>query len=330
MEAQTVIEKLYTALDEGTTVLAKEQDVTYLEALAEMGNNIFYQEVRQEVSEVSLASLEKKVQEAATLELQAETVRKAFQLAVLKGMREATQPHHAMTPDAVCGFMSYLLNKVTASYPKGYTILDLAVGSGNLLTALLNQSMQPANGLGFEVDETLLKLAFVNANLQERQLELFHQDSLQVSKQGTVDIVATDLPVGYYPRDDVAERFSLKAADGHSYIHHLMIEHGIRQVREAGYLLFVVPNGLFNSPYAQDLHAFLKEETVILGLLQLPKSMFKAEQHEKSLLLLQKKGEGVRPPQQALLAELPSFTKREALADMVQQINKWFDEQLGL
>jgi len=46
--------------------------------------------------------------------------------------------------------------------------------------------------------------------------------------------------------------------------------------------------------------------------------------------MLQKKGEGAILPKQALLAELPSFTKKEALADMMQQMNKWFETELHI
>ncbi len=324
------MEELFRCLDKGATLLEEKESFTYLEGLAEMGENLFQGDVVQVVTQEVKDQLRDLIQEVSLEELSKEDIRKAYQLTVLKGMKGATQPNHSMTPDAVCLFLSYLVNKVTASKKEGYSMLDLAAGSGNLATALLNQSANPAKGFGFEVDETLLKLAFVSSNLQEIEMELFHKDSIEPIEFPEVDLIVTDLPIGYYPHDTIAKEYDLKADEGHSYIHHLMIERGINRVKEGGFLFFVIPNFLFESEQAPKLHAYLKEHTSIHGLLQLPKTMFTSEKHGKSILMLQKQGKDVKQPKQALLAELPSFGKKDALSDMMNQINKWFEKELGL
>ncbi|UTW68867.1 SAM-dependent DNA methyltransferase [Anaerobacillus sp. HL2] len=90
-------------------------------------------------------------------------------------MKVGAQAHHAMTPDAVALFMSYLVNKLTEKLHH-FRLLDPTVGSGNLLTAILNSSNKQIGKFGIEPDKTLLKLAYVNANLQQHNIELFHQD----------------------------------------------------------------------------------------------------------------------------------------------------------
>ncbi|HRF77540.1 MAG TPA: PDDEXK nuclease domain-containing protein, partial [Chitinophagales bacterium] len=45
----------------------------------------------------------------------------------------------------------------------------------------------------------------------KKELELFHQDSLEPLFIDPVDTVICDLPVGYYPNDEGAEAFELKA-----------------------------------------------------------------------------------------------------------------------
>lgn len=324
------MEELFVCLDKGATILEENESFTYLEALAEMGENLFQQDVIQTTTPEVKDQLRALMLNISLEEVTKEDIRKAFQLTVLKGMRGVTQPNHSMTPDAVCLFLSYLVNKVTAKDNGGFSLLDLAVGSGNLATALLNQSAHPAKGFGFEVDETLLKLAFVSSNLQEIEMELFHKDSLEPIEFPEVDLVVTDLPVGYYPHDHISNDYKLKADVGHSFSHHLMIERGVNLVKAGGFLFFVIPNFLFESDQAPKLHEYLKEHTSIHGLLQLPKTMFTTESHGKSILMLQKKGEGVVQPKQALLAELPSFSKKEALSDMMRQMNKWFKEELNL
>ncbi|ERN52546.1 class I SAM-dependent methyltransferase [Alkalihalophilus marmarensis] len=324
------MEELFIFLDKGASLLEEHESFTYLEGLSEMGENLFQGEVVQPVTPEVKDRLYDLMRPLDVSEFSKEDIRKAFQLTVLKGMKGATQPNHSMTPDAVCLFLSYLVNKVMAEAKGGYSVLDLAAGSGNLLTALLNQSENPAKGFGFEVDETLLKLAFVSSNLQEIELELFHKDSIEPLTFPEVDLVVTDLPIGYYPHDEIAKEYKVKADEGHSFSHHLMIEKGINSVKEGGFLFYIVPNFLFESEQAPKLHAYLKEHAMIHGLLQLPKTMFTSDNHGKSILMLQKKGEGVTQAKQALLAELPSFSNKTALTDMMTRINKWFELELNL
>lgn len=324
------VESLYQYLDEAALYLEKHWNCTYLEGVAEAGENLFRQKVCQPLEPAHQKWLMNQLEKINEQAFAKEEVRKAFQLAVLKGMKGAVQPHHSMTPDAVCLFLSFLVNKGLQKRKEPVSLLDLAVGSGNLVHALLNNAIQPLAARGFEVDETLVKLAYVSANLQENELDLFHQDSVEPLAFPEVDLVVTDLPVGFYPKNDVAESYQLQAEEGHSFLHHLMIEQAIQQTKDGGFLYFVVPNFLFESEQANRLHTYIKQKANILGLLQLPKSMFQSETFGRSIFMLQKKGEGVRQPRQALLAELPSFSNKQALADMIEQINKWYKEELAM
>ncbi|GAF21263.1 MULTISPECIES: class I SAM-dependent methyltransferase [Shouchella] len=325
---QTNVTALYEYLDESAKVLEQVLDVTYLDALAEAGDNLFEKAIIQELASERKEQLLQLMEPVNSITFTKEDVRKAFQLAVMKGMKGTVQPNHSMTPDAVSLFMSYLANKLQGTDSTG-DVLDLAVGSGNLLFSICNHAEgRIGQAYGFEVDETLLKNAFASANLQKHEIQLFHQDSLHVNMPD-VHLVVADLPVGYYPKDDIATNYDLKAESGHSYIHHLMIEQGIRALQPGGFGLLLVPNFIFESDQADKLHAFLKEHAVVLGLLQLPASMFSNKQQQKSILMIQKKAEKMKKPQQALLAELPSFSNVSAMQEMMSSINKWFKEQLG-
>lgn len=293
-------------------------------SLAESGKNLFEQKVLQDLPTEQKEKLQNTYESVADDAFRAEEVRKAFQLAVLKGMKEATQPHHEMTPDAVALFMSYLMNKLTDG-KETLSILDPALGTGNLLTAVLNGAQQQrVASYAVEADELLMKLAYVNANLQNHETEFFHQDALQPLLIDPVDAVVCDLPIGYYPDDERASAYALQADSGRSYTHHLMIEQSLNHTKEGGFLLFLIPNGLFQSDQTEALNAFIKQHAVIQGLLQLPLTMFKKEQHAKSIFILQKLGPGVKPPKQALLADLPSFSDEHALRNIITQIDEWF------
>ncbi|MBM7096437.1 class I SAM-dependent methyltransferase [Bacillus sp. H-16] len=327
---ETNTEKLYSALDLAAEKIQEVTDLPYLEALAEAGESIIRGESTLTLPEEKQGELNEHLKSAPVLDdLKAEEIRKAFQLAVLKGMKEATQPHHAMTPDAVSLFAGHLVEQVLKDKEKTHVIMDPAVGSGNLLTAVMTQAQRDFHAVGGDADETLIKLAYVNANMQKKDVDLFHQDSIATPYVKNVDVVVTDLPVGFYPDDKKAAEFELKSKKGHSFVHHLMIEQILKHVKPGGFCFFLIPNFLFESEEAEALHKYLKKEAIIYSLLQLPKSMFKNEQQAKSFFVIRKQGEGIVIPRQALLAELPSFTNKSALADMVKNINNWFSDHLN-
>ncbi|MEW9181420.1 class I SAM-dependent methyltransferase [Bacillus mycoides] len=320
------VETLFSIFDSSTVVLRKELDVTYLEALVETGDNLFEGAILQE--ELSESTIERLNREYSTFNeetYKGEEIRKAFQLAILKGMKEGVQANHEMTPDAVGMFMSYLFHKFMQGQ-KEITVLDPAIGTGNLMTTLFNSAKEELtmSGFGVEVDEVLIKLALVNANLQKHAIEFFHQDGVAPLYIDPVDAVVSDLPIGYYPNEIVASEYTLKADEGMSYAHHLFIEQSVKHTKEGGYLFFLVPNFIFESDQAPKLHAFIKETCFIQGLLQLPVSMFKNEKNAKSIFVLQKKGQGVTMPKQALLVELPKFSNMKAMENIMDQLNTWF------
>lgn len=326
MYVSQTVETLFSIFDSSAVVLRKELDVTYLEALVETGDNLFEGAILQE--ELSESAIERLNREYSTFNeetYKGEEIRKAFQLAILKGMKEGVQANHEMTPDAVGMFMSYLFHKFMQGQNE-ITVLDPAIGTGNLMTTVFNSAKEglTMSGFGVEVDEVLIKLALVNANLQKHAIEFFHQDGLAPLYIDPVDAVVSDLPVGYYPNEIGASEYKLKADDGMSYAHHLFIEQSVKHTKEGGYLFFLVPNFIFESDQAPKLHAFIKETCFIQGLLQLPVSMFKNEKNAKSIFVLQKKGANVTMPKQALLVELPKFSNMKAMEDIMDQLNTWF------
>ncbi|TYR82154.1 class I SAM-dependent methyltransferase [Priestia megaterium] len=325
MSHLTDMEQLFGVIDQTAIILRKELNCLYLEAVAETGENLFHEEILQdELDEVTKKRLQKEYSTIKLSRFDKETIRKAYQLAVLKGMKEAVQPNHQMTPDAVGLFISYLVGKFMNKH-ETYTILDPAVGAGNLITTILNtHAASIEQAYGIDIDDLLLQLTYVNANLQQHGIELFHQDSLQPLFIDPVDLVVCDLPVGYYPNDEGAKNYKVKAEEGHTYAHHLFIEKSLTHVKEGGYVMLLIPNNLFESEQSHLLQPLLKEEAIVQGIIQLPLSMFKQEQAAKSILVLQKKGQHVKAPEHALLVNLPKFSNKEAMNDIMNQMNEWF------
>lgn len=325
----TPVEEFFTVINETAVLLQEELNISYIEALAETGENLFHQSVlQQELSELTVKRLKKIYEDVQISKFTKEEIRKSFQLAILKGMKESAQPNHQMTPDSIGMLVGYLLHKLVKETT--YRLMDPAVGTGNLLTAAMNQEMDKTiEGVGIDIDDLLIKLAYINANLQEHPIDLFNQDSLEPLFVEPVDAVISDLPVGYYPNDVRAADYELKADEGHSYAHHLFIEQSVRHVKPGGYLIFVIPNGLFESVQAEKLHQYFKETVWIQGIIQLPESMFKNKQASKSILILQKKNDEGKAPKQVLLVNMPSLSKGAEVENVIGKINQWIIENKG-
>lgn len=316
--------KLYEWIDNATTVIEQEMDAPYLDRLSISLEALFYGDIHEEATETAKGKMDELLQNIDVESYTPEEFRKAVQLAVLKGMKESTQHQHTMTPEAIALFIGYLANKLTASMDE-VRVFDPVSGTGNLLLIVLEHLAKPTKAFASEIDPTLLKIALLNANLQQKRVEYFHQDSLRPFLLDPVDLVVADLPVGYYPDDVQASKFELQAPTGHSYAHHLLMEQSMTYTKEGGFLIFIIPEFLFESDQKDQLHAFIQQHAHIVGLLQLPDTAFSNKENKKSIFILQKKGPDTNEMKQPLLAVLPSFNEIGAMENIVVKINEWFE-----
>ncbi|ANU25742.1 class I SAM-dependent methyltransferase [Planococcus versutus] len=302
----SAMEKTFNFIDDHTTKIQKEQENAYLESLLTTTENWLDGIIKPEV------------------DASKEEVRKALQLAVLKGMKEHIQPHHQMTPDALGLLVGYLVELFVKK--EQAVILDPAVGTGNLLLTVMNYLDGHMTGAGVELDDLLIRLASNAGNLVEQPITFYLQDALQPLLIDPVDVVVSDLPVGYYPDDETAATYELKADEGMTYAHHLFIEQSLKHTAAGGYLFFIVPKALFESEHASQLHSFLKKHAYIQSVMELPESLFKNSAHAKGILVLQKKKKGIKAPKEVLLARVPNMSKPESMTKFFSQVTNWFKE----
>ncbi|WP_449355611.1 class I SAM-dependent methyltransferase [Virgibacillus natechei] len=317
------VEILYEWMDKTTEIIQKHEEEPYLDSLTTTMETLFYQDAPEAMDDILSQKVQNALKEIDFSTFKIEETRKGIQLAILKGMKDSTQQQHLMTPETVALLVGYLAKKVTTGKEK-VSLFDPASGTANLLTTVISQLDQQVEAYAGEVDPTLIQLAVLNANLQQQEVEFFHQDSLRPFLLDPVDLVVADLPVGYYPDDIRANDFELKADEGHSYAHHLFIEQALNYTNAGGYLIFVIPDFLFESDQSDKLHSFMQENAHIVGVVRLPESAFKSEKNRKSILILQKAGQGTSSPKQPLLVKMPSFKNESAMGDILEQMNTWF------
>lgn len=316
----TLVSDLFSVLDRSALLIKNKGRISYLEALCKAGQDIY----NDKISETDLIDRLRPLYDSFFHEqMTAEDVRRAFQLAALKGMKADPKPGHDMTPDTLVILIGHMVMLLAGEKP--FSILDPAVGTANLLTGILNQAKTDhVEAYGADTDDLLIKLAYTNANLQQKDIHLFHQDGLKPILAEPADFAVCDVPVGFYPDQETAESYELNAINGKAYTHFLFIEQGLNHLKEAGYLLYLIPNRLFADDKDHRFHDYLQKNAVVRALLQLPMALFKDEKAAKSILLLQKKGKGVTNRGQALLAEMPDFMNEVAMRGFMGQLDRWF------
>jgi len=334
--AQAEIETLFQVLDQSVTILMQQLSVSYIDALIETGDNLLSQSVHVENGKPNQQQADELQALYRTIELQqfdAETIRRAVQLALLKAIHnDRVDPNHQMTPDSIGLLTAYLIAKLVGA-KSDLSILDIAVGTGNLLTTVINQ-LQPdrqevIHGYGVDNDDNQLAIAAMSMELQHSAVELFHQDALDPLVMPKTSVVIGDLPVGYYPLDERVQNFQTKATNGHSYVHHLMIEQAMSQLVPGGWGVFLVPTNIFQSQESQGLVQWMGSSAYLQGLLNLPKNLFLDEKSRKSIVVLQKRGANAKQAGKVLLGDFPSFENQGAFQAFTAQIDAWVGQNIN-
>lgn len=307
------IENLFTHLDGQSASVSEEFNVTYLDGLLSTLNDLLdgnHQEFLEDATK--------------------EDIRKAIQLAILKGMRKNVQPNHQMTPDSLGFLVGYFVEQFfekTLAEQKQITVLDPTIGTGNLMLTVMNHLDGKIEGAGVEIDELLIQLAAAAGDLQQQPIALYRQDALQNLMVEPVDGVVCDLPIGFYPDTEYAEKFEIHSEDGMTFAHHLLIEQSMNYTKDGGYLFFLVPNNLFESEQAPLLYSYVQKHAWIQAVVQLPENLFKQKEMGKSLFILQKKVEGGKAVKDVLLAKVPKLDNIPALESFFVQVQKWKKEE---
>ena len=308
-------------IDEMSMVLVEHANLRYLDALCAASANIMVADVLQEVDteiEIKLFSLGKKLNE---MKFQVEEVRKALQLALLKGMKADHVSLDQMTPDSIALIIGHLVIKLNLSLD-GIKLADFTSGTGNLLTAVLNTFEEPLVEIyGVDVDYQMLELSKMMADMQDYDIQLFHQSSARAMAIPIVDVIIGDLPTeGHVEAADVNSKL---AAEGCSYLPYLLVENHLNYLAEGGYAIYIIGNDFFSQEYAAKFHEILTNLAEIGMLLQLPESLFKDSSKQKSIFVIRKHGEGLTKVKEILVGNFPDFGNIEEFRTMLTKLEKW-------
>ena len=309
MAEKTHVEQFYDFIDAVAMKLYETKKEPYLNGVKEALNLLMDDQTEEDIESDVINHFKALKYDIEGVDFNKEDVRKAIQLALLKGFKHLNVTNAMMTPDSIGMFIAYLLKKL---YKKPFeTLLDPMIGTGNLIATINNHFSDGFMTYGID-DEPLM--AGLARNILDA-LEMDHQVFLQntLTYQGPlVDCIITDFPV--------------KAVDQkEEYVPYQVVLHHLEHLKDNQFFIALVENDFFDQHRSEKFKELLLEKAHLYGLIKLDESLFK--NHPKSILILQKKQDINAKIDDFLLVDLPAFTDEEAFNLALGKIEQWFKKK---
>ena len=309
------IEQAYTYLLENVQIIQNDLATNFYDALIEQ-NGIYLD------GQTNLEQVKKNNQALKRLALRKEEWLRTYQFLLMKASQtEPLQANHQFTPDAIGHLMIFLIEQLWSA--KDLSLLELGSGMGILGASFLTSMNKKVDYLGIELDDLLIDLAASMAEVMDLQMGFVQGDAVRPQVLKESDIIVSDLPIGYYPDDQIASRYQVAAKDEHTYAHHLLMEQSLKYLKTGGYAIFLAPTDLLTSPQSDLLKSWLTDQAQLVAILALPEDLFALGAQSKTIFVLQKKvGEGTEP----FVYPLTSLRDPEILLEFKENFQNWCQE----
>ena len=305
------IEEAFGLLLENIQTIQNQLGTNFYDALIEQ-NAAYLGEAEDEL-------IAKNNQRLRELNLTAEEWRRTFQFLFIKANQtEPMQHNHQFTPDSIGFLLTFLLDELVAGQTA--SVLEIGSGTGNLAQTILHHSQKQLDYLGVEVDDLLIDLSASMAEVMDSAISFVQGDAVRPQILKESQIIISDLPVGYYPNDAIAQRYQVASSEGHTYAHHLLMEQSLKYLAKDGYAIFLAPNDLLTSEQSPLLKAWLQDQASVVATIALPTNLFGNPNQAKSIFILQKKGHLSGP---TFVYALQDLQNSEDLQAFVTAFKKW-------
>ena len=305
------IEEAFGLLLENIQTIQNQLGTNFYDALIEQ-NAAYLGEAEDEL-------IGKNNQRLRELDLTAEEWRRTFQFLFIKANQtEPMQHNHQFTPDSIGFLLTFLLDELVAGQTA--SVLEIGSGTGNLAQTILHHSQKQLDYLGVEVDDLLIDLSASMAEVMDSAISFVQGDAVRPQILKESQIIISDLAVGYYPNDAIAQRYQVASPEGHTYAHHLLMEQSLKYLAKDGYAIFLAPNDLLTSEQSPLLKAWLQDQASVVATIALPTNLFGNPNQAKSIFILQKKGHLSGP---TFVYALQDLQNSEDLQDFVNNFKNW-------
>ncbi len=298
------LELFYDCVDQSNDILYEAFHKSYFDLIEMTVQNILAGEVVCDCDEETKNKLNQIYDQLVGVDFTVEDVRKAMQAIFLKGFKEMRILNGNTTPDTLGIFIAYLITKLNAN--KKITILDPLCGTGNLLHTVINHLDKECTSFACDHDVWMTKLTKMVSDLLGIPVELYLQDTRNLSLKD-MDCILFDMP-------------NVILEEKKSYFPYEDILHYKEMLKPDGAMIAILGSDFFNYDKNQEFKKQLLQDCSIIGLIELPDSMFVAK--PKIILVIQK---CMLDKKNCFMVKLPSFTDVKEFNKSLMEIEAWFE-----
>ena len=306
------IEQAYTYLLENIQIIQNDLATNFYDALIEQNSIYLDGQTNLQVVKDNNKSLKR-------LALRKEEWLRTYQFLLMKAAQtESLQANHQFTPDTVALLLIFIIEELWPA--QELNLLELGSGMGILGASFLTSLDKKVNYLGVEIDDLLIDLAASITEVIGLPAVYAQGDAVRPQILKESDIIVSDLPIGYYPDDQVASRYEVAASDEHTYAHHLLMEQSLKYLKNEGFAIFLAPSNLLSSPQSNLLKLWLKKNAQLIAMITLPENLFSQGSNSKAIFVLQKKRSKAVEP---FVYPLNNLRDSQELADFKEKFQIW-------
>ena len=309
------IEQAYALLLENVQEIQNELLTSFYDALVEQNGSYLD-------GNIELDSVRQNNEKLKALKLNKEEWRRAYQFLLMKAAQtEPLQANHQFTPDSIGFILTFLIDQL--SKKEHIDILEIGSGMGNLAETILNNTKKNVDYLGLELDDLLIDISASIADVMDAKVSFVQGDAVRPQVLKESDVIISDLPVGFYPDDNIAMRYEVASRQEHTYAHHLLMEQSLKYLKSDGYAIFLAPNDLLTSSQSDLLKKWLQKHAQIVAMIALPESLFGNAAYAKTIFVLKKQDEQAIQPFVYALSDLQN---QADLLTFSEKFQNWSQE----
>lgn len=309
------IEQAYALLLENVQEIQNELLTSFYDALVEQNGSYLD-------GNIELDSVRQNNEKLKALKLNKEEWRRAYQFLLMKAAQtEPLQANHQFTPDSIGFILTFLIDQL--SKKEHIDILEIGSGMGNLAETILNNTQKNVDYLGLELDDLLIDISASIADVMDAKVSFVQGDAVRPQVLKESDVIISDLPVGFYPDDNIATRYEVASTEEHTYAHHLLMEQSLKYLKPDGYAIFLAPNDLLSSSQSDLLKEWLQKHAQIVAMIALPEALFGNAAYAKTIFVLKKQEEQVVQPFVYALSDLQD---QNDLLEFSEKFQNWSRE----
>lgn len=308
---QENVDMYYDYVDQACLIIYEQLKINYLDCLLRVGNDILMGIDENDLSPEAILELEKIYEKIIAHSFFNEEVRLAMQLLIAKAFKHGEEyPLDLMTPDSVSYLFAFIVNEYFSN-ENPISILDVGVGTSNLINAISNFINKDFNNpilIGIEKEQTLAQLAKLNTDLQGNEMQIYLNDALNPN------YLRADVIVGDIDPIEVDDK----------YLPYEVINNYLDKLNDDGIFIFLISNDFFNKKGIDKFRE--KFYGTLLGLIVLPESFFKEDAIGKSILIGTSKEIS---NYEMLVMNLLTISNKEAFQNNIKNISEWINNLKG-